>query len=211
MFTPPAIFLTHKNFANHAGLSPEIGNLVFVDVHSSLEKGISSANELYESSFIQNDIAVTSSITKVEYKQSVVEHLLIIMAMLLTMTLLVIIVGGLGMVTSIGINVSERKREIGILSSIGIQNRSLRAIIVTEGLTMGILSWMFAVGISIPLSIYLGNTFFSIFFESVMAFALSYAGVGIWLALTIIISIVSSLVPANRSIKMPVALALSYE
>lgn len=211
MFTPPAIFLTDKDFANHTGASIQAGNLLFVNVQSSLEKDIVAANIQFENMLEQKSISVASSVTKVQYKKAVVEHLLIIMAMLITMTLLVIIVGGLGMVTSIGINVSERKREVGILSSIGIQNKSLRNIIITEGLTMGMISWAFATLLSVPLSIYLGNSFFSIFFESVMGFELSYAGVGIWLALTILISYLSSLVPANRSIKMPVAVALSYE
>lgn len=211
MFTPAGLFMGKMQYAGHLNINKNTGNLLLVDALTNNPKIIAEINANLEKEFKANKINTVNSITKESYKVAVVEHLLIIMIMLFSMTILVIVVGGLGMATSININVNERIRELGILRAIGILKKDLRAMVMTEAITMTGLSWILAILFAIPLSIFLGNEFFSIFFESTMKTSVSAIGIGLWLLLAIVIGIISSIAPANRIIRQEVAEALSYE
>jgi ABC-type antimicrobial peptide transport system permease subunit len=78
-------------------------------------------------------------------RQSFADHLVIIKSALIFAALLVVLVGGLGMTTTLTLNVIERTREIGILSAIGATPRTIARGIAAEGLVMVVLSWCVAV------------------------------------------------------------------
>lgn len=211
MFTPAGLFMGKSDFAMQNNTLPNSGNLLMVDALTEKQKEIAALNVGIEEVLKLNQINIVNSITKAAYKTAVVEHLLIIMAMLLSMTMLVVIVGGMGMATSININVSERIRELGILRAVGILKKDIKAMVMTEAVAMSTLSWVVAIVLSYPLSAFLGNQFFTIFFESSMNVSFSYIGIVVWLVLGILIGVISSIIPANRVIKRQVADALSYE
>jgi putative ABC transport system permease protein len=148
---------------------------------------------------------------KDQYKARVVDHLVIITTMLIMVTLLLIIVGGLGLITTMGINIVERIRELAILRAIGVTNRNLYRLTLTEGFIIGMLSWVLSVLVSIPVSMYLGNKFFNIFFETTLNFNISHNGIMIWLGIIIVFSSVAVLIPARNSNKQSVSEGLSYE
>lgn len=211
MFTPAGLFMAKDEFAEQLNLSPGSGSLLLIDALTEDQNNIAAINSSIEKALKASNINIVSSITKADYKKAVVEHLLIIMAMLLSMTLLVVVVGGMGMATSININVSERIRELGILRAIGMLKKDIRLMVMTEAITMGALSWLLAIVLSVPLSAFLGNQFFSIFFESSMNVSISSTGIAAWLILALVIGTVSSVAPANRIIKRQITEVLSYE
>ena len=67
----------------------------------------------------------------------------IIVAFLILMALLLAAVGGLGLTTTMSINILERVREIGVLRAIGASNVSVRQIVLVEGIVIGALSWRY--------------------------------------------------------------------
>ncbi len=71
---------------------------------------------------------------------------------LLVMSVLAGIVGGVGLMGTLSINVVERRREIGVLRAIGAQDRALMTIFVMEGVVVGLASWLLAAPVSFPLS-----------------------------------------------------------
>jgi putative ABC transport system permease protein len=148
---------------------------------------------------------------KDQYKERVVDHLVVITTMLIMVTLLLIIVGGLGLITTMGINIVERLRELSILRAIGVNNPKLYQLTLTEGFLTGLMSWTIAVVVSIPVSYYLGNKFFEIFFETTLNFDVSLAGIMVWLAIIVVFSTVAVLVPARNANKQSIREGLSYE
>jgi len=156
-------------------------------------------------------IQISSMIKIIDYQKALEDHLLIIATFLIVMSVLVIIVGGLGLATTISINTLERTREIGIMRAIGASPRSLTAIIVTEGIIIGLLSWMVAISLSWPLSKYISYKFGMIFFEAPLEFAASASGIMIWFAIVIVFAALASFYPSWKAIKMPVSAAISYE
>ena len=54
---------------------------------------------------------------------------------------MILIVGGLGIISTMNMNIIERKREIGILRAIGVTSKSLFKSLTYEGFVIGVISW----------------------------------------------------------------------
>src|SRR5205085_5416116 len=77
------------------------------------------------------------------------DHLLMVAGFLGNMSLLMIVVGGLGLASTMSLAVLERTREIGVLRAIGAQHGTILRMIQIEGLVIAVLSW----AVAIPLSL----------------------------------------------------------
>ena len=65
-----------------------------------------------------------------------------IIIFLLAMAVLLGVVGGLGLMGTMSINVIERTREIGVMRAIGASNGAVLRIVLVEGLIIGLISWI---------------------------------------------------------------------
>ena len=76
----------------------------------------------------------------------------VVVTFLVLMALLLAGVGGLGLTTTMSINVMERVREVGVLRAIGASNSAVRWIVVAEGLAVAAVSWAVGAVLSVFLS-----------------------------------------------------------
>ena len=189
---------------------PSQVNSMLVDIKEGSPIGFLTSSRI-ESKLEKENIFVSFFYTKNFYEKLVVEHLVIIVVMLLFMTLLTILVGGLGLMTTMSINILERTRELGTLQALGMNRKALYQLILYEGVIIGILSWFASILISLPMSYYLGNQFYNIFFEQDIVFSVSYEGMFVWLILISIFTLIASLIPAKNLTRMNLHEALSYE
>lgn len=154
----------------------------------------------------------TTNICKVDdIKRMIDGHLQLLAVMLIMMSVLGVIIGGIGLSTTMSINVLERTREIGIMRAIRASTHSIFRIIVGEGVLIGLLSWVFAAVIATPVSIFISYMFGAIFFETPLKIAFSPIGVFICLVLAMVFAALSSLYPVYKASKMSVREVLSYE
>jgi putative ABC transport system permease protein len=130
---------------------------------------------------------------------------------LTAMGILLAFVGGLGLTGTMGINVLERTREIGVLRAIGAPTPSLLQIVVVEGIVMGVLSFPFAVVLSLPLAWVLNALVGRELLQASLAIAISWEGMALWFALVSSIAALASLLPAWNAIRLTVRNALAYE
>ena len=68
------------------------------------------------------------------------------------MAVLLALVGGLGLMGTMSINVLERTREIGVLRAIGAPNRAVAQVFILEGIAIGLLSWLMGALLAIPMT-----------------------------------------------------------
>ena len=156
-------------------------------------------------------IGVGSTITQAEIIENNLASFDFIIGFMLTFAVFLGLVGGLGMTSTMSLNVLERTREIGVMRGIGAGNRSLRSIILIEGVVVAILSWFFAGLVSYPTSWLLRTTLGVALFGIPSPPAFSYFGVLIWLPIVVVLSIAASLLPARRATHISVREALAYE
>ena len=135
----------------------------------------------------------------------------ILVSLLLVMTFLMALVGGLGLMGTMSINVIERTREIGVMRAIGAATGSILQIIVMEGVLIGAISWVQAVIVSYPLSRLLSDQVGYAFVDAPLSFAFSWAGIAVWLALVLVLAGLASYLPARSASRLTVREVLAYE
>ena len=129
---------------------------------------------------------------------------------LMLMTILMALVGSIGLSGTLSIIVIERRREIGVMRAVGASSRDVGFVFTGEGLMLGLTSWLFA----LPLGLGAAPAFV-LALGKVIDFPAEYYpathGVWIWLGVVIVLSIVASWVPARRATRISVNESLAYE
>ena len=112
---------------------------------------------------------------------------------------------------TMSMNVLERTREIGVMRAIGARDMEVFKLVIQEGIFIGMLSWAIGMVIAIPITLLLDNVVGVAFITTPMKFIYSMNGVVIWLVLVIIISYLSSLLPARSATRLTIREILAYE
>ena len=145
-----------------------------------------------------------------EFRQQQDAAFSIITNILQIMTILMAVVGSLGLSGTLSINVFERRREIGVMRAVGASSLDVALVFIGEGLLLGVVSWALAV----PLS-YIGGKFFVDALGEVFTFPFVYRypvdAALTWLGVIIALSIVASWLPARRATQISVRESLAYE
>jgi putative ABC transport system permease protein len=167
--------------------------------------------DLLETRLKESGIKVNSSMTKEAIAATISGQLDFLVAFLLAMAAMTAVIGGLGLAGMMSLNVMERTREIGVMRSIGASSSAISGVVVTEGMLIGLISWALAIPLAVPLSLLFNTLIGDAFFEQPLDFLFSSLGITSWLAIVLIISVVASLLPTYRAIKMSVQETLAYE
>ena len=140
-----------------------------------------------------------------------VESLDTLVVFLLIMAILTAIVGSMGLTGTMGMNVLERTREIGIMRAIGADDRAVMRTVIAEGVFIGTISFGLAVILSIPFT-YLLSTIVSLaVFQTPIDVVFTYTGYAIWLGLVLALSALASILPARNAARLTIREVLAYE
>jgi putative ABC transport system permease protein len=127
------------------------------------------------------------------------------------MAFLLAVIGGLGLMGTMSINVLERTREIGVMRAIGASNKSVRRIFIVEGIIIGVISWLVGALLAMPISKVLSDLIGAQFLSAPLSYTFSLTGVIIWLGLVIVLATVASFLPAWNASRITVREVLAYE
>lgn len=208
-FFPPAVAYIPQVFADrqHTGKRTD----AFLTLDRTDADSISSAKANLERSLAQEGIRMVRCSSKADRRAGVDQHMLMIVVFLMTMAGIMVVVGGLGLATSMSLNVMERRREIGVIRAIGAGSSTVLFIIVTEGVLVGVLGWALAMLAAWPISKMLGDALVKLAFHSNLDFVFQLQGLLAWLAVSVFVSAAASFLPAWPASHIPVREALAYE
>ena len=130
---------------------------------------------------------------------------------LLIMAILTAFVGSIGLMGTMSINVLERTREIGVMRTIGAVDFVVMQSVVIEGLVIGLITWVIAIGLSYPISSLLLNIIGQAIAGSSFALIFTPLGVVLWFVVVIVISIIASIMPARNAARLTINEVLAYE
>jgi putative ABC transport system permease protein len=164
-----------------------------------------------EAHFRSVNMPVDTTETLSERRDQIEFQFNILIVFLLIMAALLAVVGGLGLTGTMSINVLERTREIGVMRAIGASDRSIRQIVIVEGIVIGMLSWVIGVALAWPISRVLADAVGQSFLRRSLDFEFSMLGVGLWLAVVLVVATAASLFPAWRASRLTVREVLAYE
>ena len=135
----------------------------------------------------------------------------ILVIFLLIMAVLTAAVGSIGLTGTMGMNVLERTREIGVMRAIGAVDLEVIKSVVIEGVMIGWITWLFAIGISFPISSALLGIISTSMMGSDLRLVFTPAGIVYWFGVVTVLSIVASLLPARNAARLTINEVLSYE
>jgi putative ABC transport system permease protein len=135
----------------------------------------------------------------------------ILVIFLLIMAILTAFVGSIGLTGTMSINVLERTREIGVMRTIGAVDLVIMQSVIIEGLVIGLITWILAIGLSFPISYLLLTIVGEAMMGSAMSLSFTPLGILIWLAVVIILSGVASILPARNAARLTINEVLAYE
>ncbi len=167
---------------------------------SSVEQKLTSYN-----------IYIIGDSNTIGFMTKILDHILIILYAIMAMAGMVLIIGSLGIISVMNINIMERKREIGIMRAIGGSNVQIQKIIITEMLLFGLVSWILAWLVSIPVSRWFSDFFGLVIIETELDFMIEPMGFIITFIVMLAILFFSGIFPIRNARKITVREALVSE
>jgi putative ABC transport system permease protein len=161
---------------------------------------------LRERDFLVNEVEVGSYT-----RDQTTKGINILIIFLLIMALLTAIVGSIGLAGTMGMNVLERTREIGVLRAIGAVDGEIIKSVIVEGGSIGVITWIFAIILSFPISYVLLKIVSEAMMGSLMQLKVTLQGGVIWLAVVLALSVLASILPARNAAKLTIREVLAYE
>ena len=135
----------------------------------------------------------------------------VVVYLMLVMAILAAVVGSVGLMSTMSINVVERAREIGVMRAIGARSATILGVFVAEGVLVGVLSWLIALPLTYPSASVFSDAVGKTLLKAPLDFSYSFEGVVVWLAIVVVLSAMASLWPAVRATQVTVREALAYE
>jgi putative ABC transport system permease protein len=208
VLTGPVGYMNRTSFLKIAQQGSKVGYIAIKTDSSDVTRHLSIAREM-EEAFKRANIRVSGTQQMAQQRIAIMSQFDIIIYMLLAMAILLAVVGGLGLAGTMSINVIERTREIGVMRAIGANSSAIRRIVVSEGVLIGVISWMIAAALALPFSYAIVTLLQSALqFEVLHAFSLP--GLFGWLAAVIAIATIASVLPAWNASRLTVREVLAY-
>jgi putative ABC transport system permease protein len=161
---------------------------------------------MYES----HGLEVAISETQAEQRKTNDFQFSIVVSMMLSLSIIDALVGGIALMGSLSIGVIERTKEIGVLRAVGARSRAILGIFITEGVLQGLLSWLIAIPVSYLASPTVANALGQTMFGAVLDYQYNWSAVGVWLGVVVFISILASILPARGAASISVRDSLAY-
>jgi putative ABC transport system permease protein len=202
--------MDYSAYARHVH-EPNRANAIILTLSAKSTGEQKAVTSAVEKRFDRADIEVLSNFLISEEREEIDAAFAIIVSLLMVMTTLLATVGGLGLMGTMSLNVIERVREIGVMRAFGASSAAISRIVIIEGLLIGMMSWILAIGLSLPISSSLARTVGLSFMDYPMTATTSLGGILAWALLVIVISILASLFPTLRAVRLTVTEVLAYE
>jgi putative ABC transport system permease protein len=125
--------------------------------------------------------------------------------------LLAVLVAVLGIINSLMVSITERKREFGILRGLGGERRQVRKTIVLEAVCIGLVAVLLGIGCGTILGYYSVGSFGAVFNGFVFPYVFPAAISMSLIPGVILISLLAAWYPSSMALKIPIVEALAYE
>jgi putative ABC transport system permease protein len=210
ILSPSAAYVLPQTFANVTGLPAEMTNAVRVVMREHDKDAVISITRNIEQAFTNGNVGIKAMVSEALLGDAISGHVYIFIFALFLISTIMAVVGVLGLTSSMGTSVIERTREFGVMRAIGAKSKTILRNIISEGVFIGLMSWVIALPVSIPLSYGIGYVLGMMSFRSPLPLTVSLAGLVIWLLVIVIGSVAASAYPAQQASKLTVRETLAY-
>jgi len=186
------------------------GSELLIRTTSTEAEFTSAATENLKDLFESHSMKVDDTQTQADLRATNNWQFGIVTSMLLALSVIVALVGGIALMGALSIGVIERTKEIGVLRAIGARSPTILGMFVMEGIFQGGLSWLISIPISYLASPYVASALGQAMFGATLDYQYNWLAVGIWFGIIVVISALASLLPARGAIRISVRDSLAY-
>jgi len=201
------------NYLNEiTGNRNKAGNFQIVATKTIQEAGLEAdlARRL-DQHFREKGFHVRSASSSKDIRGNATSGLNTLTLFLLIMSGLTAMVGSISLTGTMGMNVMERTREIGVMRAIGATDRQVMTLVIVEGIIIGAISWLIGFLLAFPISYLMSYIINIAVFGVTGEFAFTATGFIIWLIIVSILSILASILPARNAARLTIREVLAYE
>jgi len=210
LFGEPMVYVNQPYFDQVVG---EVGKASQAQLLTERRDGVFQAQvaKAVEERFKLQGLELAGTRTLTQEQADAGVGINIVVAFLLIMAVLLAVVGGLGLMGTMSINVIERTREIGVMRAIGATDGAVLQIVIVEGVLIGMLSWLIGALIALPVSKLMNDGVGVAFQATGLSFTFSALGVLLWLGIVVVLAALASFLPAWNASRVTVRDVLAYE
>ena len=206
----PFLYVNYEYISSLVGAPGQVYSLrVLTDQHDAItQRRISDQlKAIYEA----NGIGVGSIQLGADFIRDQKAQTDILVYFMLGMAVMIAIVGGLGLMGTMSINVLERTREIGVMRAVGASNGDIQGIVIVEGMVVGLISWAISILFAVPITAILCFGVGMAILTAPMPAVYGLTGIIAWLIFTLVLAAIASSLPARRASRLTVRDTLAYE
>ncbi len=186
------------------------GTLLYLRTTSHSAEFITAMTTQLKNLYENHGLKVVQSQTQPDLRRTDDFQFEIVIWMMLSLSIIVAIVGGIALMGVLSIGVIERTKEIGVLRAVGARSRTILGIFIMEGILQGMLSWLVAIPISYLAGPLVANALGNAMFGASLDYQYNWLAVGIWLAVILSVSAVASILPARSATRISIRDSLAY-
>ncbi len=186
------------------------GTLLYVRTASHGTAFVSDVTANLKDMFDKRGMRVSQTQTQAASRSTSEFSFRMVIWMMLALSVIVALVGGIALMGALSIGVIERTKEIGVMRAVGARSRTILGVFVMEGLLQGILSWLIAVPLSLLASPFLAAALGKTLFGGNLDYQYNWPAIGVWFGLMLVIAAIASLMPANSATRISVRDSLAY-
>jgi putative ABC transport system permease protein len=204
-----AVYTTTEGFAAAVAGSPVVNQLrVTTSRHDEATRESVAAS--IEETLNEQGISVASS-NSVRRSEAISEgHFGPVIAIIVAIAVAMGVVGGIGLASTMTANVLDRIREFGVMHTVGARPKTIRRIVITEGIILAVSSVLMAMVPALVLTGLLGAGLGNLFVGAPLPFRVSTQAIVIWLVLITFGATLATDTAANRASRLTVREAISY-
>jgi putative ABC transport system permease protein len=206
----PVLYVNYETMSRLLNQPGQVYTLrVLTDRHDAARQ--EEVSQALQAAFKEDGIAVGSALIGDVVTQQNRITIDILIYLLLFMATLIAVVGGLGLMGTMSMNVLERTREIGVMRSIGAVDGAIMQLVIVEGMVIGVISWVLGALLSIPIAKGLGYVLGISLVNVPLEYRFSAGGLLLWVVIVILLSAVACVLPARNAVRLTVRDVLAYE
>lgn len=165
---------------------------------------IKTVTKRIETALTQHQFKVNYSLTETKLRHEIDAHFTLLIKAIFYIAVLMGMVGVLGLASVLSTHITERIREFGIMRSIGARSFVIVRNIIFESFFIGLMSWMIAIVLSLPLSIAISKFLGELIFDEAFPLAVSFTAQWVWLLIVVTGAILASLYPAKKAARITI-------
>lgn len=208
----PALYTTSATLTQLLGrpnlAGPRLAGALRVETKMGQQNDVSGS---LEEALVSRGAYPVVAMTNAILRQSMLDHIVILLICLSSAAIAVLLVGALGMGTSLSLNIIERWREIGVIRAMGGVNASIFRLLLTEGFIMTGLSVVLGVLLSLPLTALASKVVGAHGLYVTLPFVFRFDALALWIGIATVITLLTVWLATRKSLRVPVREVLAYE